>query len=618
MIGEAIPVVFKSLNSSQKNYTDLLNKGIDNLILTSNKWLKTKDSDDLLTIRDEDVFKEEFRKTNLYNDLNNIIQSNAGKGLPPLRGFYRIGSQLGYNSLKKKKTDDLNEYDEEAISILSAYVYEVLTNLNQDASRVIRNTLYDGALNSTPKKEIGLDLLTVPDKVGDNFKINTRSQMIATTEYNRSINTGTLQAFSNSGVQNVHIITTGLPNVCDTCINIESKNPYTIEEAMKLLPVHPHCYMPDTEVFTNNGWKYFFELEDNDKILSLNPKTFETEFINYNKIICHENTFGYMYHIHNKWFDTCVTPDHDCFVLQRRSKNNVRGFFPEFKKPSELNDESYFVRTVENNNKSPDFININGLKFKTEDYVFFMAWYLSEGSVLHDTEDAKKRRYPVLISQQKQNTRKILEKELTRICEYLNIKLYIGGRYFELHSKELYDYLLPFGYSYEKYIPNELLQLNKKHLQLFLDNYILGDGHERFCSNNICSNSMERVIATSSIKMINSLSYLILLAGYYPSISLNNAKGTVVKHYNGEYTQNYDVFTVRINRSMNATYKNCTVDKIRYDGIVYCVELPKYHTLWTRRKGKTSWNGNCACSVVQAGVMNDWFDGTPLIVDLTS
>ena len=254
MIGKAIPVVFKSQNKNEKRYNDLLNNGIDNLILTSNKWLKTNESDDLLTIRDEDVYKEEFKKTNLYKDLNSIIQVNADKGIVPLRNFYKIGSQLGYNSLKKKKKPDLNEYDEEAIAILSAYVYEVLINLNQDASRVIRNTLYDGIIGNNSKKEIGLDLLTVPDKVGDSFKINTRSQMITTTEYNRSINTGTLQSFSNSGVQEVHIVTTGLPNVCDMCIDIESKNPYTLEEAMNLLPMHPNCACSVIQAGVMNDW----------------------------------------------------------------------------------------------------------------------------------------------------------------------------------------------------------------------------------------------------------------------------------------------------------------------------------------------------------------------------
>lgn len=36
---------------------------------------------------------------------------------------------------------------------------------------------------------------------------------------------------------------------------------------------------------------------------------------------------------------------------------------------------------------------------------------------------------------------------------------------------------------------------------------------------------------------------------------------------------------------------------IFYNDIVYCIELPKYHTLWIRRNGKTTWSGNCRCTV---------------------
>ena len=30
---------------------------------------------------------------------------------------------------------------------------------------------------------------------------------------------------------------------------------------------------------------------------------------------------------------------------------------------------------------------------------------------------------------------------------------------------------------------------------------------------------------------------------------------------------------------------------------MYCVEVPEYHTLWTLYEGKTTWNGNCRCTV---------------------
>ena len=97
--------------------------------------------------------------------------------------------------------------------------------------------------------------------------------------------------------------------------------------------------------------------------------------------------------------------------------------------------------------------------------------------------------------------------------------------------------------------------------------------------------------------MRDDLSYLILLCGFYPSINIHTKKGTVSKHKNGEYVQKNDVYQISINKSQYTTFSSCTVDKIPYDDFVYCVELPKWHTLWVMRNGKTSWNGNCRCVV---------------------
>lgn len=256
MIGDYIPLAFKNLSRSEENYLNLLNSDIDELIQFSIQSLNSKEIEDLLDITDEEEFIDEFNNTDLYFKLNKIIKNNAVNGLKPLRSFYKNGSKLGYQSLNIRPRD-LNTYDEEAIVILSDYVKGLVTNLNESVGIGIRTTLYDGAINEYPLNSIALDLLKVPNMVVDRFQINTHSRMIATTEYSRAINTGTLQSFSNSGVQDVNIITTGLPNVCDICIGIEENNPYTLEEAMRLLPVHPHCacsVISANSVYTNfNG-----------------------------------------------------------------------------------------------------------------------------------------------------------------------------------------------------------------------------------------------------------------------------------------------------------------------------------------------------------------------------
>ena len=369
---------------------------------------------------------------------------------------------------------------------------------------------------------------------------------------------------------------------------------FSMEDTDMLPPLHPNSYHKDTQVFTEHGWKYIAELTGDEKLLSLNPDDDSLEFIKPVRLFKHKEP--QLVHMHNKWFDVCVTPDHDCFIHQRRDGGNRGKYFePQFRKPSELSSESRFVRCIDTDRENPEHVNVNGLEFTPEDYAFFMAWYISEGSVLHNPETAKVKNYPIKITQEIDANRKIIEPIFRNIADYLGIKLYVGKQYFEFHSKELYDYLVQLGKSHEKYIPKEVFTLNKECLNMFLDVYVLGDGHER---NHGKYGSIERAVFTSSKRLRDDLSYLILLCGYYPSIALHTKAGTVTNHKNGTYTQKNDVYSIRINNSQYTTFSSCTVDVIPYDDYTYCVELPKYHTLWVMRNGKTSWNGNCRCTAL--------------------
>ena len=373
---------------------------------------------------------------------------------------------------------------------------------------------------------------------------------------------------------------------------------YNMEDDIdKLPPFHPNSYSKDTYIFTDKGWKLIQDINpDTDKVLSLKPDGSTLEFLRPNCIVQHyENR---IINIENNAFNMSVTTDHDCFIHQRRDGGKKGRYFePQFRKPDELTNESRFLRCVDVDREQPEFIDVNGLRFKPEDFAFFMAWYISEGSVLHNPETAKKKGYPVKISQQIKENRTILETELQRICDYLGLKLRIGKTYFEIPSKALHDYLLPLGYSNEKYIPSEVFKLNKESLNIFLDNYVQGDGHIKKNSTKLVPYSESRMVFTSSTKLRDGLSYLILLCGYCPSIKLFTKKGNKVKHKNGTYTQNYDVWKISINKRKYTQYRyvNVSIDE-NYNDYTYCVVLPKYHTLWVMRNGKTSYGGNCRCS----------------------
>ena len=423
----------------------------------------------------------------------------------------------------------------------------------------------------------------------------TRARTIARTEIKRSQSIADYVSSKDAGC--THFKVSCMDSACELCKEEYNGKEFDINTDIDILPpFHPNCYDGKTMVFTGNGWKYFMEITESDEILSLNPQTNETEFLKPSKIIRHQNSDGFMYHIHNKWFDTCVTPDHDCFIHQRRDGGKKGRYMDaQFRKPSELNSESKFLRCIDTDRTNPETINVNGLEFTPEDYAFFMAWYISEGSVLHDPNTAKQHSYPIKITQEISENRELLETELKRIFNGFGLRVAVGKNYFEVYSKELWDYLKPLGKSHEKHIPSEVFTLNKDCLKIFLDNYIRGDGHERTSSNELVTGSKEVSLYTSSVMLRDDLSYLILLCGYCPSIFVHSKRGTIVKHRNGDYIQNYDVWGIRVNRTKYANVKSCSIDKIKYDGMVYCVELPKYHTLWVMRNGKTSWNGNCRC-----------------------
>ena len=581
-----------NLSADEKKYFNSIINGFNEQIKFYTDWL---DSDEARRIfyENEQYTEDTFEK--IDEQVKEIANDTSLTADEIISRIYDSGLEAGADEIKRTKYyNDATKY---GLYFLQSYNFDLISNINEDLKNHIRAEIFAGIAAGEGMPEVAKRILAATDNslTGKTLSARQRAMMIARTETARAMTQGRLQSYANYGVREVKILTAGDEKVCAICREAETKI-FKIEEAGNLVPFHPMCYMPDTEVFTDNGWKHFQDLTTNDKILSMNPETGITEFLKPNKIIAHENTYGYMYHIHNKWFDTCVTPDHDCFIHQRKGQKKV--FVPEFRKPSELNSESYFLRTVENNNISPDTVDVNGLKFDASDYAFFMAWYLSEGSVLHNPETAKARSYPIKISQQIIENREIIQPIFEKITKYLGIKLYVGKDYFEFHSKELYDYLKPLGYCHEMYIPKELFDLSRNDLNIFLENYILGDGHSRIQSNKLVSNSHEKCIVTSSLNLVNDLSHVILLAGFYPSISLVSEKGTISKHHNGVYAQNHDVYCLRVNRSKHARVSGCSVDKIDYDGMVYCVELPKYHTLWTKRNGKTSWNGNCRCSVM--------------------
>ena len=242
MIGKAYTsFIKKSFSRDERNYYNLLSNGIDENLLYVVSWLKTHEAHELLEYEDEEEFDEAFALSALHGELNSRIQRNTLNGIQPLSKFYKVGSRLGHNQLRT--THRYTEYDREALSILNQYVGDTIYNVNVDSCLNVKDILWDGALAGLSLSLLAKEILASPYKMTprSGATVDRRCTMITTTEYARSVNTGLLQAYVNEGVYKVDIVTAGDDRVCDDCIGIEKNNPYTIEEAMGLIPVHSCC-----------------------------------------------------------------------------------------------------------------------------------------------------------------------------------------------------------------------------------------------------------------------------------------------------------------------------------------------------------------------------------------
>lgn len=96
----------------------------------------------------------------------------------------------------------------------------------------------------------------------------------------------------------------------DICDELAGKYP----KDFKWLGWHPNCYHKDTKILTNNGWKLFDDVEDNDLIFSLNPNTKQTEWV---KFTARQKYFykGDMVRFYNRSLDCIVTPEHSMVYL---------------------------------------------------------------------------------------------------------------------------------------------------------------------------------------------------------------------------------------------------------------------------------------------------------------
>ena len=331
----------KSLSRAEKKYLNYLINSFDEQLITVGNWYGSEEAQRWFR-QHHDEITQFFEESGIREELQPILESTVDGSEAYIQQFYETGARLGYSDLGA--TLVFTEADKEALYYLKNYNFELIKDLNKELEAGIREVITQSVLEGNGYKETARLLLDLPlSPINSNISLRQRAEMIARTEHARAVNTGTMQAYTNQGVTEVNILTVGEDNgACDECLDLEDKNPYSLEEAMGFLPVHPNCYMPDTQIYTMEGWKPVQDITTEDNVLTLNPENNLLDIVKPTRFIANKNTASKMYHIYNDYFDTCVTPDHDCFVYEKVDDD----YKPCFVKPPELTSNHHFAYSL--------------------------------------------------------------------------------------------------------------------------------------------------------------------------------------------------------------------------------------------------------------------------------
>jgi hypothetical protein len=346
------------------------------------------------------------------------------------------------------------------------------------------------------------------------------------------------------------------------------------------------CYDDETEVLTENGWKFFEDVDDKELVMT---KNFETNIIEYQKpskkIKRWHDGEMILYENHNVNF--CVTPEHVIPCRKRYGHhgkvfNGTHRIAAEYLFDNVTKHYAVDIRAKWDGDSNGVF---GPLGWSASVFAEFMALYLSEGSC--DRVHSR-----INIAQETQDP------VFQKILDNTKLNWIRGSKVWRITNETLNEYLKSFGYSNQKSVPTEIKNMGKEEILKFIFAYTRGDGHIRVRPNG----SEEHTIFTISKRMADDFQELALKVGWHAKIRIVKPQDSIIfEDGKGRVIHNEGGYCITFKKK-KGTYSEIVknkLSKIRYAGNVYCLTVPN-GTLYVRRKLTPSWNGNTpAVSIAQ-------------------
>lgn len=324
-----------------------------------------------------------------------------------------------------------------------------------------------------------------------------------------------------------------------------------------------YCVDPETEIMTENGWKFYYDLKVGDKIITLNMSTGKSEWKSLNEIFVKDYD-GDMISWEGRNISALSTPDHKWPL-----HNGDNKLF--FKQTQQIdNKELYIPKAVEHNNKQK--------KKYSDDFVELFSWIYTEGYYPRSEGKGKVFRdltRIVIIQSYKKNKKYCNDLEL--LFKRMNISY---KRYVVKHS-DCYSYVIKgkVPLNIRKIFPEKkptaefIRSLTVKQLNIFIDVSINADGW--------VDKGGTRAFIQKDKDIVDVFSLACVLAGLPISVQKRSGKDDcyvvrIIKYKN--------VYTNQIGR---AGIKK----RVKYKGVVWCPSTDN-GTFLAKRKHTVYWTGN--------------------------
>lgn len=359
------------------------------------------------------------------------------------------------------------------------------------------------------------------------------------------------------------------------------------------------CHDSQTDVLTDQGWKRFEDVADNDLICSLNLEMDRVEYVGFVERY-RKRVDGELLHFSSRNLDVMVTEDHRMVARKldgspvrvgpqgeelliradevKKSHRLPRAGFSwrgqqvgEFVLPGVTQTEQYTRREI----RVPE------RRIDMGDWLEFFGFWLADGHVRQGLNVHGHPRYVVSITQDEDNEQHVLDL-FSRVGFEAKPQQKKGRntRNYEVYSKQLWTYLEQFGVSETKFVPRWVLRLDTELLQRFWDGYTAGDG--QLTGDQVILGSVSRQLMEDMQEVVLKLFGRVVSVcssthvtprrgiekGYYQLVWNPDGKNNVASQYGAP-------------------------QRVEYHDDVHCLELERNGVMLVRRNGKVSWSGNC-------------------------